>query len=250
MGYSQENAATGDALTRDLFLVTSGMMNSYGVFTQSQKFSQVVDTIHSIRRHMHNVLICAIDCSVDPVPQHQVDHLESLGVQFYQTKLDPGYVMPTRLDPNQFSAKSKGEVTIMHHFFDVVLPSQDNIRRVHKLSGRYQLMPIYATHDFDVQDVMTGPSKQWLMGPDRMNESEGVYGIKVWNFHAALTDTMKLVWRDIGETSEKFFRELQKIRVLEAQFFASAHKYQVPCRAMNTIGVKGYYAQDGCFEAE
>ena len=115
MGHSQEDATAGDALTRDLFLITSAINNDYGIYSQQQKIDQLINGINSVHEfhdRLHDIML--IDCSPKLMSDAQLYDLQKLGVDVYRTTLEKPVKDPSL---NQPLWKSIGEQLIWSTFF-------------------------------------------------------------------------------------------------------------------------------------
>jgi hypothetical protein len=247
VGHSKEDATTGDALTRDVFLITSGIMNDYGVFDLGQRLDQLLGSIASVRSVMPGSHIVCIDGSIPDMPSRIQDRIRDTGVQFVKVPQDKANQESKDVDANQFMAKVFGELNIWYHFFHTVGIDPKTYQRVHKLSGRYQLLDTYREHDFDQCNVLIAKPYTWYKGPWAPGETESSYPTRCWSWHTDLWHAIEMTWQNIAADTKNYLEKQGLIRVTEAALYENLHRLMLPCTEVERMWVQGHFGQDGRF---
>lgn len=250
MGHSQEDASTGDPVIRDLVLITAGVMHDYGIYDQLERFNQLCGSIQSVRDVLPFSDICVIEASRKRMSNDQCEIITELGCEFRQIDLDPTRLAPKELDSNQFAAKILGEIEIWQNFLRNLENRRHHYRRIHKLSGRYRMLPMYAAHIHEAHSVIISGSRSWPKGPDQPNVMDHVYPTRLWSFHTALYWPMRSVWDYVMHRSLEYYKSCNRLPVIEASIHDALHIHGLSCVEVTPIGLEGSFGQDGKFVSE
>ena len=233
-------------MTKDLWLVTSGILNDYGIYSQQQRFDQLLASIDSINTVMPGSDIVVIESANRSWPDAFKDTLESRNVEFAEVVTDTQF---NKSDSNQFGAKIIGEIMIWQRFLSMYEAKITQCRRIHKLSGRYRVLPRYSEHEHDQKNVLIRKPQSWPYSPEKPDVFNHIYPTRLWSFHSALYWPIRLVWEHVRDNSITT-TEQNRIMVLEHTLYDALHLFMLPCKEVDVIGVEGHYAQDGNFVSE
>jgi hypothetical protein len=233
---------------KDLWIITAGLNTDYGVFDLDQRLDQISQSVQSVSSRFPDSDIWLISSSSDPLPKNSLAELEDQVQLLAQLELDPRYVRPPQLDPNQFWAKTWGELTIWSYALKLLFKERSKYRRIHKLSGRYQITDHYLSHDFDSDHLIFGRSLAWS---DRnSNSHRRVYPTRVWSFPAARLDDLILAWRNIHMETDHEVRNKGQISVIEYQLYKKIQQLELPVIETAPLGVRGFFGQDAAWIEE
>ena len=237
MGYSQENATTGDTL-KDLFFVTSGCCRRYGAFTYQEKFQQTLGTLHSIRRFNPDADIILVESSNSKFPAADLESLSQLA-EVHEV-LDTNRFMSDMIsiDTNQFKAKTIGEFLAFERLFDEISNRYQNYRRIFKISGRYQLTPGFLQNSYDHGQVVIRKSQSWGISPD-IPGSTRVYTLKLWSWPASLTPQLSAIMMKVFDNMLAEHQITQKIIIIERLMYQIINDHQLPVMEVDSVGVSG-----------
>ena len=243
MGYSQENATTGDTL-KDIFLITSGCCRPYGVFSYQEKFQQTLDTINSIHRYSPGSDIVLVEASNSRFPEVDRKILEE-HCEVYEILDAQRFITDwVSADTNQFKAKTSGELLAMEKFFELMSSRFQNYRRMFKICGRYQLTLSFGNMDYDNRDVIIRQPQLW--GRDsKSNEREWIYPLRLWSWHSSLTAQLSRHILSQHQWLLDFHQTTQQIHIIEKLVYLAINNDRIPVREVAEIGVMGRHGQDG-----
>lgn len=239
-------------MTQDIFMVTSACMNDYGVYSAEQKFDQLLQTIQSIKNYSQQPTIVVVESSTKPLGTSLLCHLTSLqDIVYYQCAGDNRLFSQTpQDDPNQFFAKTFGEIVAFEKFFSFLQTNPQPYRRCFKISGRYQLNDDFATHDYNQHNIVIKKPQQWLRGPTKMSTSDNVYSTKLWSWHYNLSQQIYELMQNIFFTLHQHMRHHREVVVLEHLLYEAINKSALDCNEVDNVGIQGCFGQDGKFIQE
>lgn len=137
---------------RPLFIVTSALRPSIGVFSDKERFDQTMQTLISIRKKCPNAYILFADTSVREVP----------AIEFFAISKNVNYFMKMHEKYNedvirlsQAGAKSHAETALLYHIM-VQLKRDPNLQqaisatsRIFKITGRLELDEGFNFNEYD-----------------------------------------------------------------------------------------------------
>jgi hypothetical protein len=135
---------------KNLFIVTSALRPTIGIFDTQTRLNQTIETLQSIRQKIPESIIIITDASVEEVPQSDIDQL---------SPWMNGFVSWTQDDQikhfSQQGHKSIAESLLMMKTLVMlkrnpgVSKMLNSVRRIFKISGRYRL-----NERFDISDYV------------------------------------------------------------------------------------------------
>lgn len=225
-----------------LFLVPCAITSQYGVYTQEERFSQVLETIDSIRIYAPNSFVCLYDTSEQKIP----DEYESiLSSKVDQLVLLHDHPLVAELknfdheDTNLTGKKTFGELIVMLEFLHWLKVYPVKFDRVFKLSGRYKL-----NNNFDIRayDKAKGHA---VFSTKRIWYGDNVYTLRLWSFDYNQLDKITDMFLQIYDYVVTVILSESKVRVIEFCVYDFIHKMSIPTLEYDVIGLEGFHGQDG-----
>ena len=132
---------------RDLFIVSSALVTSYGLLPTSDRVQQTMNTLQSIRKWAPEADIVVLELSRERIPDEYEQMFLQAGAKmvmhfFGHQAVQRNYqVCSPERDPAGSSIKNLNEITAMHAFLQWCIEQNylAPYRRVFKISGRYSL---------------------------------------------------------------------------------------------------------------
>ena len=131
---------------KNLFIVSSSLKPKIGVFENSTRIQQTLETFRSIRKQVPNSIILFADSSSQPINQEEL-------------KIFDGYIdLFLNIGPTEFGdrgLKSQAETLLLlntlYQFKQnlELMKLLHSIKRIFKLSGRYKLQETFDIKDYD-----------------------------------------------------------------------------------------------------
>lgn len=225
----------------DVFCVLSAIGNDYGIFSYKERFQQLLQTIDSIRQYGGNSHICLYDTSHDPIPntdaliiQQSVDRVTWLHDHPHIIELKK-YLSN---DTNMTYHKTIGEIVSMMCFLHTDYYFS-GFNRIFKISGRYQLTPEF---DLSLHHSMSGkivikPKTDWY--------GSLVHQSRLWSFDAEMLPKIKNMFIQIYNTSVESVNRTGSTPIIEHSIYNEIEKMKLPVHEAPTLGITGYFGQDG-----
>ena len=251
MGHTEKNATTCDSVNqkKNIFLISSGINNPYGIYSIDQKLHQLMESIASVKRfHQKPVDIMVIDGSPEVLNHNQIATIQS---QANWVICCGSTIKDTTDDhPGQLRIKTIGEQAIWQTFFQNLNADQEIYHRVFKLSGRYQLNDNFDLHQHQDDCVVTLRPEQWRYSPKQPDRISMALPTRLYSFPWQGMRDMHAVWQYITESNAANVRETHEIHMTECIFFDALQHFGIPVKPLQVIGVQGYYGQSGNFVYE
>jgi hypothetical protein len=125
---------------RFVFIITSALNPTMGVFTKEQRYEQTLSTIKSIRNKVQDSVIILSDTSPNPIPEEWIDNLNKLCDEVICLQDDTVKFLTTH------NLKTPSEIYNMSNAIQHLKRlNLSDISRVFKITGRAEL-----TDDFDI----------------------------------------------------------------------------------------------------
>jgi len=136
---------------KNLFIVTSALRPTTGVFDKQTRLEQTIETVKSIRAKISNSIVIITDASVEEVPQEDVDKLAPWTNGFISWNQDE-QIKYFSQHGHQSVAESllMMKTLIMLKRNPGVSKMLNSVKRIFKISGRYRL-----NEKFDINDYMS-----------------------------------------------------------------------------------------------
>lgn len=187
------------------WVITSTIQTQWGLIPPQARYEQTVKTIASIRHHDPHAIIVLIEGSMQDLPPHVTQHLQSEVDHFLQV----GWRHWMK-HVNQHCMKGAGEIYMLLVALDLLASTHIQLQRVFKISGRYWLTP-----EFKLSDHVPHANR-WVFRSRDLHES-GVWELqtRLWSMCASLWSPTQQLLRDSCITM------MQKGITLEQCMFAN-----------------------------
>lgn len=221
----------------NLFLVTSCINTSLGIFTPQQRFEQTIKTINSIRQYAPNSKIFITDNSYEKELNENVykyftgicDLVANLSQEENCKKL------------NKVGLKSAADTMLTLKMIEILLTNKDGLkilnssRFLYRISGRYTL-----TNKFIENNYVNNFGKFVLKRHDTWREDKSIDGLYITRlmgfcpslcsiFHGALAKSIETIVNENVDMEHGVYKNIDK-------------KY---VKLIDTLGVSGYVAPNG-----
>jgi hypothetical protein len=226
----------------NIFLVPSAITSQYGVYTQEERFAQVLETIDSIRTHAPNSIVCLYDTSEKKIPD---EYEQILTERVDQLVLLHDHPLVAELknfdheDTNLTGKKTFGELIVMLEFLHWLKVYPVKFDRVFKLSGRYRLNNNFNLEAYNrAKDHAVFSIKRNWYGDD-------VYTLRLWSFDYSQVEKITDMFLQIYDYVVSVILSDAKVRVIEFCVYDFIHKLAIPTLEYEVIGLEGCHGQDG-----
>jgi len=222
---------------RPLFIITSALRPTIGVFSDKERYKQTVKTIQSIRSKCPNAYIIFADASVRPVDAMEFFVISKM-VNFFM-KMDEKYNEDV-IQLSKGGLKSHAETALLYHIL-VMMKRDPNLQkalystnRIFKISGRLEL-----DMDFDLKqyDELFGKYVFRKRIPTWMNPPKvsDLFVTRLYSFCPSLID-------DYIGVLQRNFQMLNDVDTEHAHFANIDPKYLVE---FDKVHCKGQVASTG-----
>lgn len=199
------------------FIVTSAIVTNMGAFAEETRLLQTMETINSIRRHYEDANVILVDGGKSvPAESNLWAHIRGLinvymdnssneQIQHLHNNIMSRVTNPHEMGGLSGLSKSLAEMTLM---MDALLaiknhPELGPLResdRIFKISGRYQLSPMFDPGYYDNvggRYVFKKRDKSWM--PDAMENvgTDYAFNSRLWSFDTTLLDQTIEKFRDM-----------------------------------------------------
>lgn len=172
---------------KPLFLITSALNPSYGVFSLQERLEQTQGTIKSIRQHVPEADVFLVDVSVNKLPDEVKAQILPT-VNYYMDLSDNETMKQLSLA----QAKSQSEAYMTLCFLDALKANNlaEKYDRIFKITGR---MELYEGFDISSYDNLKGKYvfqkrvATWMSTPYK--ECTHLYNTRLYSFCSSLLDT-------------------------------------------------------------
>jgi len=216
----------------DCFVVTSAIMTSAGVYTPALRLAQTMQTIRSIRQHYPHAFILlveggarlhdmplgwealrgAVDGMLDMTTDKTIVRLHELAFGVARS--------PTQQGGSVGVAKTMAEVVLMTGALRVLAERSSELPggRVFKLSGRYQLAPLFDPSQYDAargRYVFGRRRRSWM--PNALEKLGIEYCLSscLWSFDAAslaeVTASFDAMWLNAQSAQTAEFADMEHL---------------------------------------
>lgn len=172
---------------KPLFLITSALNPTYGVFSPFDRYTQTMDTIKSIREKVPEADIFLVDVSVNEVDPNMLSVVMNSTDYFMSLSTHPGMI---ELSKNR--AQSQAE-TLMTLLFLETIKEIDRFKkydRIFKITGRIQLddgFDINRYNDLHGKFVFKNRVQTWMPTPYR--NATHLYDTRLYSLCTSKIDT-------------------------------------------------------------
>ncbi|HET8688297.1 MAG TPA: hypothetical protein VFM18_16940 [Methanosarcina sp.] len=180
------------------FIITSAINTKFGVYTAEQRLTQTLDTIKSVRRHVPDAKIFAVELAGLPLSEEQKQIILANVDQLVDLSSDQDVIDIFNSTDNWDIVKNTTEVM----GFARALAQFDftGIDRVFKISGRYTLSDTFNIDGFELLDgrIVVSKRRNSQFGPGVTGGISYQYMSRLWSWPANKT-------QDIIEMYEQGF---------------------------------------------
>ena len=189
------------------FIVTSAVFTNLGPLNSDIRILQTLDTLRSIRRHYPDAMIVLVEGGapaqdsqlwlttkasanvvMDLSSNEQIQHLHQTVMNQVSNKYEMGGVSGL--------SKSIAELTLMVNVLDALKNHPDmkpalEADRIFKISGRYQLSPIFDTSVYEQaagKYVFKKREKSWMPNALETVGTDHGFSSRLWSFDTILLD--------------------------------------------------------------
>jgi len=202
---------------KTIFVVTSSLIPTIGIFTPEERLKQTLETIQSIRNKSPNSFIILSDISTKPLDETYSEIVSKVDLFINLSKID--FLMQLSVA----GLKSQSECVMTHFVMDYLQSNPkllDGVDRIFKITGRIQLDDGFDINEYDGltgKYVFKKRVDTWMKSP--IYNATHIFDTRLYSFCTSLLNYH-------NETLEKVFQMLDKID-LEHAFFAVLDKSKV-----------------------
>ena len=141
---------------KSAFIITSALNTKFGVYTTDQRLAQTLATIASIKYHVPNALIIAVELAAISPSAEQYAIMKTNTDHYVDLSMDPNVIAIYNSTNNWDIVKSTTEVMGFSNALQALLPmlQASGVDRVFKISGRYTL-----SDEFDITQFEKFPGR-------------------------------------------------------------------------------------------
>ena len=135
---------------KNLFIVTSSLKPSIGVYTDEQRFQQTIESLESIRKMVPDAIIVLSDVSVRPLTESEKSKLSEKSNFFIDISKEQN-----TLELSKVGAKSHAENLLMYHTLQILKSAPQtskllySVKRIFKYSARTVLEDSFDIKEYD-----------------------------------------------------------------------------------------------------
>lgn len=201
----------GYAVSKDknLVLLTSALYTNYGIYKTEERIQQTLDTAKSARKYIPNSIIVLVDNSKVDVQQDDSDEINELidSVDYYIDNSDDGDIKLfhetcDNYDVGKNVMEALGIFKTLNHIKSDkdMLKELNNVKRVFKLSGRYQVTEKFniANWDHAGKWVFKKAQPGWI-NPE-VSKTTTLLQTRLWSFDPSLIDETIKIYDNIIKT--------------------------------------------------
>jgi hypothetical protein len=136
---------------KSAFIITSALNTKFGVYTAEQRLAQTLETIASIKHHVPDALIIAVELAAISPSSDQYAIMRTNTDHYVNLSEDPNIIAIYNSTNNWDIVKSTTEVMGFSNALRLLLTnnSLNGIDRVFKISGRYTLSDTFDISQFE-----------------------------------------------------------------------------------------------------
>ena len=179
---------------KSAFIITSALNTKFGVYTAEQRLAQTLDTIASIKRHVPNALIIAVELAAISPSLGQYEIMQRVTDHYVDLSKDPNVIAIYNSTNNWDVVKSTTEVMGFSNALQSLLSTNAlaGINRVFKISGRYTLSDEFAATQFELLPgrIVVANRRPTQFGPTVTGGISEQYMSRLWSWPAEETQTV------------------------------------------------------------
>jgi hypothetical protein len=216
------------------FIITSAIVTNMGAFSEESRLLQTLDTIKSIRNKFNDAKIIlaeggkglsnselwqhvrqSVNVFLDMTNNEQIEHLHNNVMSQVGNKYEMGGISGL--------SKSVAELTLMGNVLEAIKEHEDlgpvrESDRIFKISGRYQLSPMFDPGYYDMCEgryVFKKRDVSWM--PDAMKTIGTGHGFnsRLWSFDISLLDQtlerFHAMMADMEEISQTHYIDIEHL---------------------------------------
>jgi hypothetical protein len=179
---------------KSAFIITSALNTKFGVFKPEQRVQQTLDTIASIRRHVPDAKIYAVELAGVTPSDEQRSIMEQHTDCYIDLSADPAVVDIYNSTDNWDIVKNTTEVMGFGTALGMLVEQGllDNIDRVFKISGRYTLSDDFNIKQFEELPgrIVVAQRRKSQFGPALTGGIDVQYMSRLWSWPADKTSVV------------------------------------------------------------
>jgi len=204
---------------KTIFIVTSCLIPSIGVFSPDERLTQTLETIDSIRKKSPESFIILADVSIEPLTEKYGELISKVNLFLDLSKVD------FLLHFTKNGMKSQGECAMMHVVLDYLQKNPElleNVNRIFKITGRLQLDDGFNMEDYvelNGKYVFKKRISTWMNEP--IHGATHVFDTRLWSMCSSLigihSQALEKVFPLLGpiDLEHAYFAVLDKEKVVE-----------------------------------
>lgn len=221
--------------------IISAIASNYGHFTYDERYSQLLETIDSIKQYLPNSDIFLFDTSDDPIlPEHVLELNQRVYKAFI---LENDMVISNMkkaykdIDANLLHKKTVGELRAMVIMTQILSTQPKKYETVFKISGRYKLNGKFNENRFKQDAIVTGNITMWF--------DEYIMPIRLWAFPFKEIEGLKNTFNFLYNSTLNALITEEKLEVIEFSFLRFARENHIPHIQLEVLGLEGPKGLDG-----
>lgn len=244
MPENQEQQSQPQQKNKALFLISSAIHTTHGVYTPQQRLEQTIETCKSIRERTNDIEIMVLDGGTKQLEPEERDMLRGHIDRFFSF-CDDENVKGLHQVPSQDIVKNGIEMLSFGSFYAMYREDiKKNFKRVFKISGRYTLNDAF---NFDTH--MNAKNKIIIRGPFTSqfpyDVTDGItlqYMSRLWSFDADMIDYIAECYRRMYM---HFVRRINNAGYVDIEHLLFHYLDRNAIQKINKIGVQGHIAPSG-----
>ena len=179
---------------KSAFIITSALNTKFGVYTAEQRLAQTLDTITSIKRHVPDAVIIAVELAAISPTAEQYEIMQTNTDHYVDLSKDPNAIAIYNSTNNWDVVKSTTEVMGFSNALQLLLANNAlaGIDRVFKISGRYTLSAEFAAVQFELLPgrIVVANRRPTQFGAAVTGGIVEQYMSRLWSWPATETSTV------------------------------------------------------------
>lgn len=229
------------------FLVTSAIVTKFGKFEIDKRLEQTLQTIKSIKSRIPNSTIIIVESSYDPLPDEIFDKLKDSVHWIVNLSGDPTIKHIQESTDNWDIVKNMSELLAFNTALKMVDDNKllDDIDRIHKLSGRYELNDNFNPTIYErFTDKIVVPMRfrTQFIDPREQMDVPFQYMSRLWSWPKAHHEIIRTFYT---KAIEEFIQRLKDKKRMDIEHLMYLLLPQEHIKEVPIIGVKGQLGQNG-----
>jgi hypothetical protein len=220
----------------NVFVAISAIGNDYGIFSYSERFNQLIETIQSIKQYAPDSDIIVCEISEERLPESDLQFLESIVNKVIYNN-DDKYVTFLKYNskdpsPNKFEKKTVGEIQATIKLLEYLQKQNKKYKRVFKIAGRYKLNENFNLKDYENETRCVFTEKENWFG-------KMVFLIRLWSFDYKQLNTILELFYNIQQYTYNLVTQTKELEIIEYTLTQFIEKNNIPHTTFKRTGVSG-----------